>query len=707
MTRLRAARLLFAMAALCLVTAAPAAGAGLVANGDFSRAGDPPAGWSRDPDVARKGRVRVSAGVLELAPNAANHTPSAKPLGLGQAIDASGLGGRTLLLSARLGLVAPARAAIVGLHALRGDGSEIGHARLSRTQAGPGLEEASDSLVLPAGERPARLILYAVVEGLGGAARFADIRVEPAPAPARAADEGPAYAARVSVDAAARGRHIPRDLYGVNVEWWRNANGLWDERRDALDPGALELAKALKPSLIRFPGGFLGDFYDWRAAVEPRRDRAPQPESPRGGAKLPPNFGTQELAGFAHAVGADLMLSVNLGTGTAALAADWVRFLQEARRRDARVPPVRYWEMGNELYHKGDASGASLAPRDYVARLRAFAREMRAVDPAIRLGAIGLENYPTFPFNSYRDWNETVLRGAGDEIDFLAVHNAYAPVGVKDDADPREVYPALWAAPLMVAENLRTVGAQIRRWAPASRAPRIGIAVTEWAPLFHVSPASAWVDHAKTLGSAVYVADVLRVFAQDERVQAANFFKLNEPSFLGLLGARHGQWTPNATYYAFELYTRHFGETLVGASARSPTYDSARVGIVPPMKGVPLLETVASLSGDGRTLFVMLINKSLDRRADVAVDLAGFEADGGTAHLLTGASPDSNTGTELPRVPGLRWGKQANLDPRRLDFDRGSPQAIAFTSRPLEASGRTLAYGLPAHSVACLELRRR
>jgi alpha-N-arabinofuranosidase len=695
------------LAGLWFLAAGSAATAqNLVVNGDFARGGDPPPGWAKEPEAARKGQVRVAGGVLELAPNAANTTPSAKPLGVGQAIDAASLAGRSLAVSVRLGLSAPATAAIVGLHALRADGAEIGRVQLRRTRPGPGLETFSEELVLPPGEVPKRLILYAVAEGLGGLAQFGAITVTAGQRPA-AAGGGAAYAARVSVDAAAQGRAIPRALYGVNIEWWRNANGLWDEKANRLDPAPLALAAALRPSLIRFPGGFLGDHYDWRPATGPRGSRPAIPENPGEGRKVPPHFGTDELIEFANATGADLLLSANLGTGTARMAADWVRYLKDAQRRNPAGPRVQFWEMGNELYGKGEGPAVTLTPEAYVGKLRAFVPAMRAADPAIRVGAIGMENYATFPFNAYPRWNETVLKQAGELIDYFAVHNAYAPVGVPDRADPRDVYRALWAAPLMVAENLQTVAGQIRRFAPPGSAERIRIAVTEWAPLFHVSPSSAWVDHSKTLGSALYVADILRVFIQNDRVDAAAFFKLNEPSFLGLMGARQGQWVPNATYYAFQLYTRHFGEKVVRSRSQAPTYDSVKAGIVPAMKAVPLLESVASLSADGETLFVMLINKSIDRRADVSLDVAGFDSAGAVAHLLTGASPDSNTGTELPRVPGIRWARQANVDERARHLDRGAPHEVSFTSAPLAATGRPISYSVPPHSVASLELRRR
>ena len=680
----------------------------LVVNGDFARGGDPPSGWVKEPEVARKGALRVSGGVLELVPNPSN-TPSAKPLGVGQAIDASSTAGMTLTLSARLGLRAPATGAVVGLHALRADGSEIGKVHLRQSRDGDGLETKTGTLTIPPGEKPKRLILFAVAEGLGGVARFSAISVTaestPALRGAPASGGGSAYAAKVTVDAAARRRTIPRSLYGVNIEWWRNANGLWDAGRDRPDPEVLRLSKGLRTSLIRFPGGFLGDMYDWRNATGPLKDRRAIVTNFANSEKEVPSFGIDELIRFAGAVGADLMLQANLGTGTAKMAADWVRYMKDRQQRDPAGPRAQWWEMGNELYHKDDASGGALTPEAYSDKLRAFAREMRAADSTIRLGAIGMENYPTFPFNSYRDWNEIVLKRTGGDIDFFAVHNAYAPVGVDNRATPRDVYRALWAAPLMTAENLRTVAEQIRRFAPPDRAERIRIAVTEWAPLFHVAPSSAWIDHSKTLGSALYVADVLRVFIQNERVDAATFFKLNEPSFLGLIASRRGAWAPNATYYAFQLFTEHFGTTVVSSRAEAPTYDSVPAGIIPAMKRVPMLESVASLSADGSRLYVMLINKSGDQPADVALDIGGFAAASGVAHLLTGASPDSNTGTELPKVPGLRWARQVNVDEKARDFDRGAPSEVSYTSTPLANAARPLAYRVPPHSVASIELR--
>lgn len=690
----------------------------LVRNGTFSQAGSPPSAWVIDGEAARKGAVSVlpslgnDQGVLELTPNSRN-TPSSKPLGIGQAIDISETAGRTLLISARLGLRAPAAAAVVGAHALRANGSEIAFVHLRRAEAGEGLATSEGKLAIPAGEQPKTLILFAVAEGVAGAALFDDIVVRmssdqaapAAPAPAAAAPTpGGSFGARVTIDAAKRGRRIPPDLYGVNIEWFRNANGLWDEGRDRLQPDLLRMSRELGATLIRFPGGFLSDTYDWRDGIGPRPQRPSRPSHPKTTERNKNTFGTGEVTDFASAIGANLLFTVNLGTGKPDLAAEWVRHMAAETAKRGGRPQVTWWELGNELYHKGDLSGGALPPETYADRVVEFARAMRAVDPTVRLGAIGLENFANFPFNDHPRWNEIVLRRAGASIDFFAVHNAYAPGAPDARADGRVVYEALLAAPLEIAENIRTTAGQLERFLPADRAKSLPLAITEWGALFHVSPDSPWVDHVKTLGSALYIADTLRVFIASDRVGAATFFKLNEPSFMGLMGARRGEWIANASYFAMQLYTRHFGSIVVDNRAESPGYDSRRIGILSARRGVPLVSSVASVSADGATLYVILINKSLDRSADVDVAIENAAPISGIAWTLTGGGPDAHNGAELPRVPGLRWADQ-NAVPPWNRFGRGTPGEVKLTNAPIPDAGAKFRHRVPPHSAVSLALR--
>lgn len=513
--------------------------------------------------------------------------------------------------------------------------------------------------------------------------------------------------AQVSVDVGREIRRIPSTLYGTNVEWIYDGYGIWDREAHRLRPEIVRLTRELGSPLIRFPGGGFSDFYHWRDGIGPQDTRRETHHTSSGPVSRH-TFGTDEVLAFAEQTGAQLLFTVNAGTGSAEEAASWVAYTrQKAGTHAARVP---YWEVGNELYMKGDdpsSKAISIPPETYAERFLQFAQAMRAADPSILIGAIGGENQGRYALNSYRKWDETVLSKAGREIDFLAVHNAYAPVIFRDKGlDARTVYAAMLAAPVLTARNLRAVSDQIDAFAPA-RAAHIKIAVTEWGPLFHVLPQSRFVDHVKTLGSAVYVASVLKAFIESPRTEVANFFKLVDNAFMGWIGLRGGTYVPKAPYLALEMYTHHFGPVLVGASTTSPTYDSPAVGLVDAVNAVPYLEALASRSDDGNTLYLMAINKHLDAHIVITFSLNGFVPQSeGVAWTLDGTALDANSGTELPAVPGVSWAEQALAGPNSR-FKSGAPNEVHISSEPLHDLNTNFRYSLPPHAVTSIELRRK
>ena len=289
-------------------------------------------------------------------------------------------------------------------------------------------------------------------------------------------------AAGIEAAAADIGRRIPPTLYGANIEWRWNATSLWREATQDVDPTALSLTRDMGLRLLRYPGGVYSDFYHWRDGVGPREKRplvvheAGKPDKSRA------NFGTDEALEFADRVGAERLITVNAGSGTAEEAADWVRYVNRDRLR------VRYWEIGNEIY-LNDGSPATAAvtmpPKKYAQTVLAFARAMRAADPRIVVGAIGGINQGSYRPVSYEDWNATLFRVAGDAFDFLAVHNAYAPIltGDQKGRPLRDVYRAMLARPQHIAANLTRVADEIAAHYP-DPAKRPFVAITEWGPIF-------------------------------------------------------------------------------------------------------------------------------------------------------------------------------------------------------------------------------
>ncbi|MGA7802344.1 MAG: hypothetical protein WCC36_16220 [Gammaproteobacteria bacterium] len=222
----------------------------------------------------------------------------------------------------------------------------------------------------------------------------------------------------------------------------------------------------------------MADYYHWVDGTGPCKSR-PLRKHPTDGGRSRNSFGSPEFFELLRATGAEGLITVNAGTGTAAEAAAWVAY---ANRADGFVQPIgiKWWEVGNELYLPGNPNEPKITvtPEVYAQRFVEFSRAMRAVDPSIRAIAIGVAKSHRGPDTEYPDWTEKLLQRVAPDIDMIAVHNASFPMLSKVRQPPvDEVYPALWAAPEAVDRSLTRLERLIARYEGKRK---IGIAVTEW-----------------------------------------------------------------------------------------------------------------------------------------------------------------------------------------------------------------------------------
>lgn len=680
-------------------------GAGnLISNGGFETG--LPGTWTVDPKAAAWGSAvgtaaSWSAGqkVLRLAPNQNNSAAAmvAFPFGVGQGVPAEVLAGKSLYVSALLRADGEAKA-IVRLYAFHRDGT----VRLAEMQ-----QAASDAPVLhrdvfpvPADRSIVALVIFCLVEGHSGAAWFDEVTLE-GEVPGiwkeatGAPDPGTALSASIEVDASRKLREIPSSVYGSNLEWAGGGQGIWESAAGRLNPTVVELTQFAGATLMRFPGGVFSDYYRWRQGIGPQNGRPVVDVLPAGPKSLH-HFGTDEALAFARTTGGRLLITVNIITATPAEAADWVRYVNKPALE------VEHWEVGNEPYVPGPAS---LSPEAYAYRFLDFARAMRAADPRIKIGAVSDENFSLSAPRQYSDWTARLVSVAGGEIDFLSVHCGYAPAIHKDFGwSSRTVYAALLAAPQAIARHLDDLGKRLDKLAPGRN---IKIAVTEWGPYFQTATDGRFVDHPKTLASAVFAASMMKCLIESTRTEIANFFKLVDNAYQGWIGMRRGVYTPKAPLYALTMFRQTFGTVLVGSATSSPRFDAPAVGWAGAEAQVPWLETVSSLSADSSKLYVMVINKHFDRPIRANLTLRGFapQSEGGT-YTLASWGADSNTGTDLPFPSYLTWAAQAAIAPFNR-IDRGGPGELGIRSAPLAGASSNFVYEFPACSVTSIVLTRR
>lgn len=679
--------------------------ANLVQNPGFqANTNTPPANWFVDADGSRKGRISLAANAgadgstaVLLEPNSLN-TGGDRPLAVAQVIPAANLGGRTLRFAAQARTDGGAVAAAL-LLAVK-DGAVQGSAVLRQSGTGP-IKLMETTFTVASGSDSLMLILCA--EGTTGRVWYDDVYVG-SPVEVSAVAPAGALKASITIDSRTEIRDIPRSLYGSNVEWILNANGIWDEKTKDFDPDLVRLTREWNLGVLRFPGGVFSDFYRWQEGIGPL-DKRPESLHYVEGPRSRQNFGTDEMIRFAQAVGSELLFTVNAGTGTAQDAADWVRYVKDRGLRPGSPGRVSFWEVGNELYIRDDHPSSrtiTIPPDVYARRYLDFAKAMKQADASIRIGAIAGLNQGPYALVGYSNWLEILLAKAGSDIDFIAVHNAYSPgMAAETRKLPVEkVYAAMMASPVLIGRNLTDISAAIRR----NTAKDIQIAITEWGPYFHVSPSSSWVDHNKTLASAIYTASAMAQFLQSPQTSVATSFKLSDAAaFMAWIGKREGRFEPNADYLAMQLYSRHFGTTLVKATTDAPTYDSERIGLVDAVKGVPYVDCVASRDAGRKKLYWIAVNKHASAAIPLTFTFSGLRPKGPwTVRTLTGPALDAHTGTELPSVPGLNWAAQETLATQSSFNARGGGN-VHVEESTWAPSGTALVYSLPARSVVAFE----
>lgn len=417
---------------------------------------------------------------------------------------------------------------------------------------------------------------------------------------------------------------------------------------------------ALRPAFLRWPGGNVAQDYHWIWGVGPR-DRRPvwvnlswknEPE--------PGDIGTDEFVAFSRRVGAEPSITVNVeGRGaTPEEAAAWVEYCNgpatsrygAMRAANGHPEPyrVKLWEIGNEIW--GDWVRGHSDAATYAKNAVRYARAMRAADPSVELIAVG---------DNDMGWNRTVLQAAGASIDHLAIHHYYGRKQMADDARN------LMARPLFHERFYRDVERLIREVAPGRN---IRLSINEW---------GLDLPEARqhSMEAALYGARLMNVFERSSPLVAmtAESDLVNGwPGGIIQASGPHVFVTP--LYHVNALYNAHLGRDRLKTAVEGPTFDTSREGT-----GVPVLDAVASRSGDGSRLYLKVVNTAPTSTVTTAIELRGVDVRPAAEwHVLTAPSLETRNSFETPDA----------VVPRRESLQ----------------AGRRFEVRLPPHSVSVIVL---
>jgi alpha-N-arabinofuranosidase len=366
------------------------------------------------------------------------------------------------------------------------------------------------------------------------------------------------------------------------------------ERADAqgeVRPDSEAMIRGLHPSFMRWPGGNVAQDYHWQWGIGPRDLRPIWINTSWSNAPEPDDLGTDEYLALCERLDIAPSITVNVdGAGaTAEEAAAWVEYVNGSpgskygamRAANGHREPynVKQWELGNEIFGKwvrGHVSGT-----EYAQAAVRYAKAMRAVDPTIQLIAVGEGIFP-----GSDDWNSAVLKIAGSEIQYLAVHDYNSVTQNASAPDPRA---AMMGRPAGYEKNYKHMADLIRAEAPGRD---IKVIVNEW-NLFYGA------DVLQSIDGAVYAARMMNGFERDgDIVEASAISDLLNGWVGGVIQASRDRIYGTTQYYALKMYRDHLGTDRLFTTVTAP----------PLAPDIETLDAVATRSSDGSRLFIKMSN---------------------------------------------------------------------------------------------------
>jgi alpha-N-arabinofuranosidase len=441
-------------------------------------------------------------------------------------------------------------------------------------------------------------------------------------------------------------------------------------------PEVIAALKQLRFGVLRFPGGNFVSSYEWRYGVG-EIDQRPPIFDPVWHAVQPNDVGTDEFLTLCRLLGVDPYITVNAGFGDAWSARELVEYTNgpatspmgkwRAANGHPQTYSVKFWGVGNEPW--GDYQMGSMALPQFELKHNLFAREMRKVDPTIKLIAGGampdvmegadqarrINGQYVPDYLSPADWTGQMLLNCLDNIDMVSEHY-YASGTQHTDMKLQKKVPI--DPPLSFIEWQRAPAVQVRakyehyqeylKRIPALRAKPVPIAIDEWAYFgggpgsYKTVPAYAWAFH--------------------EMFRHSDIFQMGAFTFAtAMMSSNRTEAILNPTGMLFKMYRDHFGTIPVEVTGDSPqpkpTFPAGgdQPAVNPGSDTYPL-DVSAALSDDRKTLAIAVLNPS-DSEQSIAIAVNGATL--GSAGKLWRMAPDSIDATvQVDKKPEVQVEEQ-------------------------------------------------
>ncbi|MCJ7514692.1 MAG: hypothetical protein MUO89_01815 [Dehalococcoidia bacterium] len=391
-------------------------------------------------------------------------------------------------------------------------------------------------------------------------------------------------------------------------------------------PDLYQAVEDLHPPVIRWPGGCFASLYLWKDGIGPQHTRRKYPAYMWDDQDVD-SYGTDEFIRMCHAMGVEPIIVINTGLLNSACGAtaqfrlpsnddylpyalDWMEYCNgdagtttwgAVRAANGHPAPynVQYWEIDNETWGAGSAA--------YVARVLEFAPAMQA--KAVELG-VPIQIIACGGSGLDMGWNQAVINGCAEEIDYISVHNY-------DDPSEYMSGPAAYDGFITTLAN----------YIAGSDNPDMKIDNSEWN-----AQSTDW-------RTGLYAGGILNVYERHGDV-----FKIGGPALFlrhqsasgwdnAFINFDHTGWFPAPNYVVMKLWRDH--------------YAPYRVNMTGPVGN---LNAIATESEDGSKVYFKVVNPT-DQNVPVKLVISDtFDAGSVSLQLVAPGSLSARNTLENPNT---------------------------------------------------------
>jgi len=287
-----------------------------------------------------------------------------------------------------------------------------------------------------------------------------------------------------------------------------------------------------------------------------------------------------------------------------------------------------YWCLGIEL--DGPWQIGHMVAVDYGRKAADAARQMRVIDPSLKLIACGSSG-PFMP--TYLEWDRQVLEECYNEVDAISLHRYFG--NAEETGGDSSKYLAMNLAMDRQIEEVIAVCDMVRGLKRSNK--QLWLSFDEWNVWYrarsgdasngHRKPAPHLLEEVYDLEDALLVGGLINSLVRhSDRVRVACLAQL--VNVIAPIMTNENGVLRQTIFYPYAWGLHHARGNALSLAPEGPTYEVASLGrpieqggrIMPALGHVPYLDVVGTFDPATKTAALFVLNRDLEKPRELQID---------------------------------------------------------------------------------------